>query len=40
MEAITVILAAVIGTFVLGQADNFGDTAPQVSFGYNEETGG
>lgn len=36
MVAITVILAAVIGTFVLGQADNLGDSAPQVSFEYDE----
>ena len=32
MVAITVILAAVIGTFVLGLGDQLGDTAPQASF--------
>ena len=32
MVAITVILAAVIGTFVLGLGDSLGDTAPQASF--------
>jgi len=32
MVAITVILAAVIGTFVLGLGDQIGDTAPQASF--------
>ena len=32
MVAITVILAAVIGTFVLGLGDQVGDTAPQASF--------
>ncbi|MFC7205421.1 type IV pilin [Haloferax namakaokahaiae] len=38
MVAITVILAAVIGTFVLGLGDQVGDTAPQASFSfeYNE----
>ena len=32
MVAITVILAAVIGTFVLGMSDQMGDTAPRASF--------
>ncbi|EMA62308.1 hypothetical protein C468_10902 [Halorubrum kocurii JCM 14978] len=32
MVAITVILASVIGTFVLGLGDQLGDTAPQASF--------
>lgn len=32
MVAITVILAAVIGTFVLGLGDSLGDSAPQASF--------
>jgi flagellin-like protein len=32
MVAITVILAAVIGTFVLGLGDQLGDTAPSSSF--------
>lgn len=32
MVAITVILAAVIGTFVLGLGDQVSDTAPQASF--------
>ncbi|ELK55444.1 hypothetical protein D320_04580 [Haloferax sp. BAB-2207] len=31
----TVILAAVIGTFVLGLGDQVGDTAPQASFGFD-----
>ena len=35
MVAITVILAAVIGTFVLGLGDQVGDTAPQASFSFN-----
>ncbi|RDZ42617.1 type IV pilin [Haloferax sp. Atlit-10N] len=41
MVAITVILAAVIGTFVLGLGDQVGDTAPQASFSfdYNETSG-
>ncbi|AKU09700.1 MULTISPECIES: type IV pilin [Haloferax] len=34
MVAITVILAAVIGTFVLGLGDQVGDTAPQASFSF------
>ena len=32
MVAITVILAAVIGTFVLGLGDSLGDSAPQASY--------
>lgn len=32
MVAVTVILASVIGVFVLGLGDNLGDTAPQASF--------
>lgn len=35
MVAITVILAAVIGTFVLGLGDNIGNSAPQAQFNYN-----
>ncbi|MDV7351296.1 type IV pilin N-terminal domain-containing protein [Halorubrum distributum] len=38
MVAITVILAAVIGTFVLGLGDQLGDTAPQASFSVDETT--
>ncbi|EMA63596.1 type IV pilin [Halorubrum sp. E3] len=38
MVAITVILAAVIGTFVLGLGDQLGDTAPQASFTIDDET--
>jgi flagellin-like protein len=38
MVAITVILAAVIGTFVLGLGDQLGDTAPQASFDVDEVT--
>ena len=34
MVAITVILAAVIGTFVLGLGDQVSDTAPQASFDF------
>jgi len=34
MVAITVILAAVIGTFVLGLGDQVQDTAPQASFNF------
>ncbi|WP_148414254.1 type IV pilin [Haloferax sp. KTX1] len=37
MVAITVILAAVIGTFVLGLGDQVGDTAPQASFTFDHE---
>ncbi|WP_424006912.1 type IV pilin [Haloferax denitrificans] len=35
MVAITVILAAVIGTFVLGLGDQVGATSPQASFSYD-----
>ncbi|MFC6613562.1 type IV pilin [Halopenitus salinus] len=35
MVAITVILAAVIGTFVLGLGDSVGQNAPQASFSYD-----
>ena len=35
MVAITVILAAVIGTFVLGLGDQVGNTAPQASFTFD-----
>ena len=35
MVAITVILAAVIGTFVLGLGDQVQDTAPQASFAFD-----
>ena len=38
MVAITVILAAVIGTFVLGLGDQLGDTAPQASFEIDDAT--
>ena len=39
MVAITVILAAVIGTFVLGLGDQLGDTAPQASFTVDGDNG-
>ncbi|AFK21380.1 type IV pilin (plasmid) [Haloferax mediterranei ATCC 33500] len=35
MVAITVILAAVIGTFVLGLGDQVGNSAPQASFSFD-----
>ena len=38
MVAITVILAAVIGTFVLGLGDQVSDTTPQASFSFNQGT--
>ncbi len=38
MVAITVILAAVIGTFVLGLGDQVQNTTPQASFGFNQQT--
>ncbi|KTG26658.1 type IV pilin [Haloferax profundi] len=38
MVAITVILAAVIGTFVLGLGDQVGDTAPQASFSFEYDS--
>jgi len=40
MVAITVILAAVIATFVLGLGDQVSSTAPQASFDFNYEEGG
>ncbi|PSP97989.1 type IV pilin [Halobacteriales archaeon QS_4_70_19] len=42
MVAITVILAAVIGTFVLGLGDQVSNTSPQASFtfDYTEDTSG
>lgn len=40
MVAITVILAAVIGTFVLGMSDQMGDTAPRASFGFDSNAAG
>ncbi len=39
MVAITVILAAVIGTFVLGLGDQVQTTSPQVSFGFDYTEG-
>ncbi|QLC34672.1 type IV pilin N-terminal domain-containing protein [Halarchaeum sp. CBA1220] len=38
MVAITVILAAVIGTFVLGLGNQVGNNAPQASFEWNQQT--
>ena len=38
MVAITVILAAVIGTFVLGLGQNVQSTAPQASFSFDESS--
>jgi len=38
MVAITVILAAVIGTFVLGLGDQLQDTTPQAQFGFSQGT--
>jgi len=40
MVAITVILAAVIGTFVLGLGGQVQDTAPNAQFTWNEESNG
>jgi flagellin-like protein len=40
MVAITVILAAVIATFVLGLGDSVSNTAPQASFSFNYDTDG
>ena len=37
MVAITVILAAVIGTFVLGLGDSIGDNAPSASYDWDED---
>jgi len=39
MVAITVILAAVIGTFVLGLGDQVQNTTPQASFGFDTSDG-
>ena len=39
MVAITVILAAVIATFVLGLGDQVSDTAPQASFDFESSSG-
>jgi flagellin-like protein len=39
MVAITVILAAVIGTFVLGLGDQVSQTTPNASFGFDYEAG-
>lgn len=39
MVAITVILAAVIGTFVLGLGDQVQQTTPRASFGFDQTTG-
>ncbi|PSP94542.1 type IV pilin [Halobacteriales archaeon QS_4_62_28] len=39
MVAITVILAAVIATFVLGLGEQVSSTAPQASFGFDYEDG-
>jgi flagellin-like protein len=39
MVAITVILAAVIATFVLGLGDSLSNTAPQASFGFDYQQG-
>ncbi|MFC6991960.1 type IV pilin N-terminal domain-containing protein [Haladaptatus sp. GCM10025707] len=39
MVAITVILAAVIGTFVLGLGDQVGNTAPQAQFSFDYDEG-
>ena len=40
MVAITVILAAVIGTFVLGLGDQLGDSTPQASYDIDDVTTG
>jgi flagellin-like protein len=40
MVAITVILAAVIGTFVLGLGDQVDENAPQVTLSFNYDTDG
>jgi len=39
MVAITVILAAVIATFVLGLGESVSDTAPQATFDFNPDDG-
>jgi flagellin-like protein len=40
MVAITVILAAVIGTFVLGLGENVQSTSPSASFGFDYDASG
>ncbi|PSQ49683.1 type IV pilin [Halobacteriales archaeon SW_6_65_15] len=40
MVAITVILAAVIGTFVLGLGQNVQSSAPQASFSFDDKAAG
>lgn len=40
MVAITVILAAVIGTFVLGLGNSLGETAPNANFQFDYESAG
>ncbi|MWV64757.1 type IV pilin [Halorubrum sp. JWXQ-INN 858] len=40
MVAITVILAAVIGTFVLGLGDSIGDSAPSASYDWDQSGSG
>lgn len=40
MVAITVILAAVIGAFVLGLGDSIGDSGPQASLSFSENSSG
>jgi len=40
MVAITVILAAVIGTFVLGLGDSLGDTSPSASYDWSQSGSG
>ena len=40
MVAITVILAAVIGTFVLGLGDSIGENAPSASYDWDETSDG
>lgn len=39
MVAITVILAAVIGTFVLGLGDSLSESAPQATFDWGQDSG-
>jgi len=40
MVAITVILAAVIGTFVLGLGDSLSETSPQATYEWSQDTDG
>lgn len=40
MVAITVILAAVVATFVMGFGDSLTDTAPQATFSFESESDG